>query len=280
MSVLAQLDRGPRRGQLRDRRSDAAARPGHAGDRAAADVRRVAGRHDRGDLALRRRRARPGTGTRSGWASTPARTSTRRCTGSPARICPTTPATRFRPGGSSARRASSTSRPTFERNEDFLLTPERIEAWEAEHGRIPAGAWVLLRTGWSERTDPAAFLNVREDGPHTPGFHADASRLLARERDVLGVGVETVGTDAGQAGGLRSAVPESHDHARRGQVRPGEPAQSRSAAADRRGRDRRAAEDRERQRQPAAGAGAGAALTDAVSDAGGPKFGPPYRTRI
>jgi kynurenine formamidase len=62
------------------------------------------------------------------------------------------------------------------------------------HGRIPAGAWVLLRTGWSSRTDAPSFLNVRADGPHTPGFHADASRFLAIERDVLGVGVETVGT--------------------------------------------------------------------------------------
>src|SRR5688572_24146024 len=48
-------------------------------------------------------------------------------------------------------------------NPDFLLSPERIEAWEGEHGRIPAGAWVLLRTGWSRR-DPAAFLNVASDG--------------------------------------------------------------------------------------------------------------------
>jgi kynurenine formamidase len=82
---------------------------------------------------------------------------------------------------------------------DFLLTPARIEAWEAEHGRIPAGAWLLMRTGWSRRTDAAAFLNVGPDGPHTPGFHISASRLLAQDRDVLGVGVETIGTDAGQA---------------------------------------------------------------------------------
>ena len=84
-------------------------------------------------------------------------------------------------------------------NPDFLLTPERIEAWEAEHGRIPRGAWVLLRTGWSRRTDPAAFINAAADGPHSPGFHASASTLLAKDRDVLGVGVETIGTDAGQA---------------------------------------------------------------------------------
>ncbi|HSC29068.1 MAG TPA: cyclase family protein [Vicinamibacterales bacterium] len=82
---------------------------------------------------------------------------------------------------------------------DFLLTPPRIEGWEAEHGRIPAGAWVLLRTGWSRRRDPASFLNVGSDGPHSPGFDASASRLLAHDRDVIGVGVETIGTDAGQA---------------------------------------------------------------------------------
>ena len=84
-------------------------------------------------------------------------------------------------------------------NQDFLLTPERIEAWEAEHGAIPAGAWVLLRTDWSKRTDPSEFLNVAEDGPHSPGFHMSASQALI-DRDILGVGVETIGTDAGQAG--------------------------------------------------------------------------------
>jgi kynurenine formamidase len=86
-----------------------------------------------------------------------------------------------------------------EKNEDFLLMPADVESWERSHGRIPAGAWVLLRTGWSRRTDPAKFLNVAADGPHSPGFHRTTSELLARDRDVLGVGVETVGTDAGQA---------------------------------------------------------------------------------
>ena len=92
-------------------------------------------------------------------------------------------------------------------NTDFLLTVERIEAWEREHGRIPQGAWVLLCTGWSQRTDPAAFLNVAPDGPHSPGFDARASHLLAHGRDVLGVGVETIGTDAGQAGTFDPPFP-------------------------------------------------------------------------
>ena len=86
------------------------------------------------------------------------------------------------------------------KNNDFLLMPEHVTAWETKHGRIPAGSWVLLRTDWSKRTDAASFLNVGPDGPHSPGFHQTTSELLAHERDVLGVGVETVGTDAGQAG--------------------------------------------------------------------------------
>jgi kynurenine formamidase len=93
------------------------------------------------------------------------------------------------------------------RDPDFLLTPERIEAWERDHGRIPAGAWVLLRTDWSRRTDAKTFLNVAADGPHSPGFDARASKMLANERDVLGVGVETIGTDAGQAGGFDPPFP-------------------------------------------------------------------------
>lgn len=95
-------------------------------------------------------------------------------------------------------------------DEDFLLRPAHIAAWEAAHGEIPAGAWVLLRSGWSARADPEAFRNEREDGPHSPGFSPEASRLLALERDVLGVGVETIGTDAGQAGGFDPPFPNHH----------------------------------------------------------------------
>ena len=56
-----------------------------------------------------------------------------------------------------------------------------------------------MRTDWSKRTDPKAFLNAREDGAHVPGPDADVMRFLAQERDINGWGVEGVGTDAGQA---------------------------------------------------------------------------------
>jgi len=92
-------------------------------------------------------------------------------------------------------------------NPDYLLTPQDLERWEREHGRVPRNAWVLLRTGWSKRKDATSFLNVADDGPHSPGFHQTTSELLARDRDVLGVGVETVGTDAGQAGTFDPPFP-------------------------------------------------------------------------
>jgi len=93
------------------------------------------------------------------------------------------------------------------KSDDFLLTTAHLDAWERKNGRVPKGAWVLLHTGWSTRTDRNAFINARADGPHSPGFHQETSALLARDRDVLGVGVETIGTDAGQAGGFTPPFP-------------------------------------------------------------------------
>ncbi|MDP2573291.1 cyclase family protein [Vibrio penaeicida] len=83
---------------------------------------------------------------------------------------------------------------------DWLLTVDFLESWESQHGTIPEGAWVLFRTDWSKRVnDPAAFLNMKEDGTHTPGPTQDAVEWMINERNVLGFGVETINTDAGQS---------------------------------------------------------------------------------
>lgn len=89
---------------------------------------------------------------------------------------------------------------------DYLLTVADIEAWEAEHGRIPPRSWIMLRTDWSKR-DVDAYTNRREDGAHTPGPSAEAVKFLVDERDAHGLGVETIGTDAGQAHLLEPAYP-------------------------------------------------------------------------
>ncbi len=94
-----------------------------------------------------------------------------------------------------------------EENPDFLITIDFVKKWEAEHGRITPGSWVLFRSGWANRLDPDEFLNIKEDGAHTPGWEADVIPFLANERDVRGAGVETVGTDAGQAFAFDPAFP-------------------------------------------------------------------------
>ncbi len=90
----------------------------------------------------------------------------------------------------------------------YLLTVDDLESWEAEHGQLPEQSWVLFRTGWQSRAqDEAAFLNVGENGPETPGPDVEASRWLATRRNISGFGVETVGIDAGSAGGMDPPFP-------------------------------------------------------------------------
>jgi kynurenine formamidase len=90
---------------------------------------------------------------------------------------------------------------------DFLLTVEHIHAWEQRHGRIAAGSWVLMRTDWSKRSDSVAYQNLDDTGQHTPGPDPACVRFLVKERNVLGFGTETIGTDAGQAAHFKPPYP-------------------------------------------------------------------------
>jgi kynurenine formamidase len=91
---------------------------------------------------------------------------------------------------------------------DYLLTVDDVRRWESEHGALPEGGWLLYRTGWDARAaDQRAFLNADQTGPHTPGIAIDCARWLAEEAPVVGVGVETVGTDAGAAHSFDPAFP-------------------------------------------------------------------------
>jgi kynurenine formamidase len=83
---------------------------------------------------------------------------------------------------------------------DFLLEVDHVREWEKAHGPLPAGGWLLYRTGWDARSaSQEEFLNADDSGPHTPGVSPECSRWLAEEAPVIGLGVETVGTDAGRA---------------------------------------------------------------------------------
>ena len=91
---------------------------------------------------------------------------------------------------------------------DFLLDVADVEAWEAEHGRFAPGTWLLLRTGWDRFAhDQEAFLNADDAGSHTPGFTAECAEWLAARPELSGVGVETVGIDAGRGAELDPPFP-------------------------------------------------------------------------
>lgn len=88
-------------------------------------------------------------------------------------------------------------------NPDYLVSIADIQAWEAEHGKLPDNGWVLFRTGWDRfADDKEAFLNADETGSHTPGMMAETAKWLAEETNISGVGVETVGIDAGRGAEL------------------------------------------------------------------------------
>jgi len=83
---------------------------------------------------------------------------------------------------------------------DFLVEIDHIRTWEAQHGPLPERGWLLVRTGWDARAhSQEEFLNADENGPHTPGLSAECARWVAQESPVIGMGVETVGSDAGAA---------------------------------------------------------------------------------
>ncbi len=102
---------------------------------------------------------------------------------------------------------------------DFLLTTERVKAWEAEHGEIREGEWVLMRTDWDQfNTDEDKFLNTTETGPHTPGVTAECIEYLIG-KGIIGWGTQCIGTDAGMAATFEIPFPAHnllHKHNRYG----------------------------------------------------------------
>ena len=102
--------------------------------------------------------------------------------------------------------AASASQP------DYRVTTEDFAAWERSNGRIPDGAIVLIRTGYSRFwPDAGRYLGTADRGEaavaklHFPGLHPDAARWLAESRRIKAVGLDTASIDYGQ-----STAYESH----------------------------------------------------------------------
>ncbi len=92
-------------------------------------------------------------------------------------------------------------------NADFVVTRDFLEDWEAKNGAIPLRHWIALRTDWYKRVGTPEYLNLLEDGVHSPGPDASAVEFMVHDRDCVGLAVETVGTDAGQAFHFNPPLP-------------------------------------------------------------------------
>ncbi len=84
---------------------------------------------------------------------------------------------------------------------DYRLRLEDVKQWEVAHGPIPRGAVVLLNTGWWRHwSTPAHYRGGDVQGQlHFPGFSPAAVRFLLSEREVRGIGIDTLSVDYGMS---------------------------------------------------------------------------------
>ena len=89
---------------------------------------------------------------------------------------------------------------------DYQVTAEDFARFEREHGDIPAGSIVLIKTGFATRwPDAQAYLGTSERGEaavaklHFPGLHPDGAKWLVTNRSVKAVGIDTASIDFGQS---------------------------------------------------------------------------------
>jgi kynurenine formamidase len=87
---------------------------------------------------------------------------------------------------------------------DYRLTVQDLAAWERANGRVPRGAFVVLRTGYGLRwPDAKGYLGDDTPGDasklHFPSFGAEAARVLVLERRVGALGADVASIDYGQS---------------------------------------------------------------------------------
>lgn len=111
----------------------------------------------------------------------------------------------------------------LERSHEFVLDVKHIVTYEAAHGIIPSGSVVLIHFGWGKFwPNKIKYLGwenstAKEETLNFPGnfvtsaytllliiifgfgtgLSADAAELLAKERQIIGVGLDTASVDPG-----------------------------------------------------------------------------------
>jgi len=94
------------------------------------------------------------------------------------------------------------------RDPDAQVTVDDVLAYERRHGRLPKGAFVAMDSGWEARwRNPKAFLNQDASGTlHFPGFSPEAAAFLVQEREIVGIGVDTLSLDFGPSRDFKTHI--------------------------------------------------------------------------
>ena len=81
---------------------------------------------------------------------------------------------------------------------DYRVTAADIQAFESAHGAIGEGTLVLIGTGWDTRwLDRARYMGETNGVKHFPGLSVEAVTILAKDRKVAGIGIDTASIDYG-----------------------------------------------------------------------------------
>lgn len=88
-----------------------------------------------------------------------------------------------------------------EQDADYMLTKADVLSWEKEHGPVPQGAIVLLKTGWGRFwNNMARFQNRDARGQlHFPSYSAEAAEYLIQTRKCRGLGIDNLSIDPGNS---------------------------------------------------------------------------------
>jgi len=93
------------------------------------------------------------------------------------------------------------------RDRDYRLRVADVERWEARHGRLPSGAWVIMYTGIGTAHYPdrkkvlGTDLMGEEALPHLsfPGFSSEVATFLIGQRSIRGIAIDTPSIDYGRS---------------------------------------------------------------------------------
>jgi kynurenine formamidase len=86
-----------------------------------------------------------------------------------------------------------------EGNADYLVSIDDVQNWDKRFKKLPANCCVAMLSGWGSHVGDAARFTGKDAGGtfHFPGISPELAEWLLKERNVLGLAVDTLSLDNG-----------------------------------------------------------------------------------